>query len=149
VAEYAVILAVVVLLVRSHGATHRHEFNEYILRCWKFNPAITQNPNFLQYVLYRTQGRFVGRYWRFSQPLAMFQRLEDRIRKLCHEAAATPQSPELDEILKDLKAALAEHTRRMRKLAAGFPVMVRPERRCTDMPTPNGIEAKSSYKDQS
>ena len=37
----------------------------------------------------------------------------------------------------------------VRKLAAGFPVMVRPERRCTDMPTPNGIEAKSSYKNQS
>jgi hypothetical protein len=52
----------------------------------------------------------------------MFQRLEDRIKELCHEAAATPQSPELDEILQDLKAALAEHTRRMRKLAAGFPL---------------------------
>ena len=55
----------------------------------------------------------------------MFQRLEDRIKELCHEAAATPQSPELEQILHNLKAALAEHTRRMRKLAAGFPVMVR------------------------
>lgn len=83
------------------------------------------------------------------KPLAMFQRLDDRIRELCHKAAATPQSPELEEILHDLQAALAEHTRRMRKLAAGFPVMVRPERRCTDMPSPNAIEAERGYTDQS
>jgi hypothetical protein len=86
---------------------------------------------------------------RVFQPLAMFQRLEDRIKALCHKAAATPQSPELDEVLQHLKAALAEHTRRMRKLAAGFPVMVRPERRCTDTPPPNTIEAENGYKDQS
>jgi hypothetical protein len=55
----------------------------------------------------------------------------------------------LEQILHNLKAALAEHTRRMRKLAAGFPVMVRPERRCTDTPPPNTIEAESGYKDQS
>jgi len=79
----------------------------------------------------------------------MFQRLEDRIKELCHEAAATPQSPELEQILHNLKAALAEHTRRMRKLAAGFPVMVRPERRCTNTPPPNTIEAEIGYKDQS
>jgi len=79
----------------------------------------------------------------------MFQRLEDRIKELCHEAAATPQSPELDEILQDLQAALAEHTRRMRRLAAGFPVMVRPERRSTDIPSPNAIEAESGYENQS
>ena len=79
----------------------------------------------------------------------MFQRLEDRIKELCHKAAATPQSPELEEILQNLQAALAEHTRRMRKLAAGFPVMVRPERRSTDTPPPNTIEAESSYTDQS
>jgi hypothetical protein len=79
----------------------------------------------------------------------MFQRLEDRIKELCHKAAATPQSRELNEILQHLKAALAEHTRRMRKLAAGFPVMVRPERRCNDMPSPNKIEVESGYKDQS
>jgi hypothetical protein len=55
----------------------------------------------------------------------------------------------LEQILHHLKAALAEHTRRIRKLAAGFPVMVRPERRCTDIPSPNRIEAENGYKDQS
>ena len=79
----------------------------------------------------------------------MFQRLEDRIKELCHKAALTLESPELDKILQNLKAAVAEHTRRMRKLAAGFPVMVRPERRCTDTPPPNTVEAESGYKDQS
>ena len=79
----------------------------------------------------------------------MFQRLDDRIRELCHKAAATPQSPELDEILQHLQAALAEHTQRMRRVAAGFPVMVRPERRCTDMPSPNTTEAESGYRNQS
>lgn len=76
----------------------------------------------------------------------MFQRLEDRIKELCHKAAATPQSSELDDTLQHLKAALAEHTRRMRKLAAGFPVMVRPERRFTDMPSPNTNEAGNGHK---
>jgi hypothetical protein len=79
----------------------------------------------------------------------MFQRLDDRIKELCYKAAATPQSPELEENLQHLKAALAKHTRPMRKLAAGFPVMVRPERRCTDTPPPNTIEAESGYTDQS
>jgi hypothetical protein len=78
----------------------------------------------------------------------MFQRLEDRIRELCHEAASTPESPELEKILQHLKAALAEHTQRLRKLAAGFPVMVRPERRRTDTPPTNTVEAESSYPDQ-
>jgi hypothetical protein len=55
----------------------------------------------------------------------------------------------LEQILHNLKAALAEHTRRMRKLAAGFPVMVCPERRCTDTPSPNTMEAESGYKNQS
>jgi hypothetical protein len=78
--------------------------------------------------------------WRRLSLWPMFQRLEDRIKELCHKAAATPQSPELEEILQHLKAALAEHTRCVRKLAAGFPVMVRPERRCTDMPpSPNTL----------
>jgi hypothetical protein len=54
VAEYAVILAVVILARGSHSATHRVQFNEYILCRWKFNHSITQNPNLLQYVLYRT-----------------------------------------------------------------------------------------------
>jgi hypothetical protein len=45
VAEYAVILAVVVPARGSHSATHRHEFNEYILRCWKFNHTIVHDSN--------------------------------------------------------------------------------------------------------
>ncbi len=45
VAEYAVILAVVVPARGSHSATHRHEFNEYILRCWKFNHTIVHDCN--------------------------------------------------------------------------------------------------------
>lgn len=79
----------------------------------------------------------------------MFRRLEDRIKRLCYKAAATPQSPELDQVLHRLKAALAEHTQRMRELAAGFPGMVRPERRRTDTSPPNTMEAESSYTDQS
>ncbi|HWY59270.1 MAG TPA: hypothetical protein VNZ03_32705 [Terriglobales bacterium] len=73
----------------------------------------------------------------------MFHRLEDRIRELCEKVAVTPQSPELGKIIQDLKAALAEHTQRMRKLAAGFPVMVRPERRCTDIPSESGYRNQS------
>jgi hypothetical protein len=79
----------------------------------------------------------------------MFERLEDRIRELCHKAGATPESPELDDILQQLKAALAEHTRRMRELAAGFPAHVRPERRSVDMPPPSMAEAESDHKDHS
>jgi uncharacterized coiled-coil protein SlyX len=70
----------------------------------------------------------------------MFQRLEDRIKELCVKAAATPQSPELSEVLQQLKAALAEHTQRMRKLVAGFPGTVRSERRSTDT-----LSATASY----
>jgi hypothetical protein len=72
----------------------------------------------------------------------MFQRLEDRIKALCLKAATTRESPELTDTLQQLKASLAEHTKRMRKLAAGFPVMARPERRSTDTPLPNSIEAE-------
>jgi hypothetical protein len=85
----------------------------------------------------------VGGYFELFQTLAMFQRLENRIKALCFKAASTPESPELTDTLKHLKAALAEHTQRMRKLAAGFPVMVRPERRSTDIPPPNPSEAGS------
>ena len=70
----------------------------------------------------------------------MFQRLEDRIKALCLKAATTPESPELTDTLQQLTAALAEHTQRMRKVAAGFPIMVRPERRSTDIPPPNPTE---------
>lgn len=79
----------------------------------------------------------------------MFQRLEDRIQELCRKAAATSNSPELDEILQDLRAALAEHTRRMRRVAAGFADKVRPERRRTDRPGPKTKSAERSDNDQS
>ena len=46
----AVVILLVVVTVRLIGV----QFNEYILCRWKFNHAITQNPNLLQYVLYRT-----------------------------------------------------------------------------------------------
>ena len=45
------------------------------------------------------------------------RRLDDRIRELCAKAASSP-SPEVEFVLKELKAALAEHTKRLRKLAA-------------------------------
>ena len=48
-------------------------------------------------------------------------RLEDRIRELCTKAVATPEFPELNEILRQLKDALSEHTRRMTTMAADFP----------------------------
>jgi hypothetical protein len=43
--------------------------------------------------------------------------LEDRIRELC-AAACQAAGAELDAILKKLQAALQEHNRRFRKLAA-------------------------------
>jgi uncharacterized coiled-coil protein SlyX len=70
----------------------------------------------------------------------MSQRLDDRIKELCVKAAATPDSPELNEILQQLKAALAEHTLRMRNLVAAFPRAVRPERRSTHVPPPDKTE---------
>jgi hypothetical protein len=70
----------------------------------------------------------------------MSRRLEDRIRALCVKAAATPDSPELKDTLHQLKAALAEHTHRMRKLAAGYPGIVRSERRSTNMSALNAPE---------
>ena len=45
------------------------------------------------------------------------RRLEDRIRELC-AAACQAAGAELDAILKKLQAALQEHNRRFRKLAA-------------------------------
>jgi uncharacterized coiled-coil protein SlyX len=58
----------------------------------------------------------------------MSHRLEDRIKELGAKAIELPDSStELNDTLKELKAALGEHTRRLRKLAATFPA--RPERR--------------------
>src|SRR3979490_3057805 len=58
----------------------------------------------------------------------MSQRLEDRIKELCARAVSTPQSPELNQVLKDLQAALHEHSQRLRKMAFDR-LSVQPERR--------------------
>jgi hypothetical protein len=60
----------------------------------------------------------------------MNRRLEDRIRELCAKVVTTPGAPEWNKILQQLTAALHEHTNRMRKLIAEFPM--RPERRSAD-----------------
>jgi hypothetical protein len=41
----------------------------------------------------------------------MTQRLDDRIRELCASAVAAPQSPELEEILQQLRDAIREYIR--------------------------------------
>jgi hypothetical protein len=43
------------------------------------------------------------------------RRLDDRIRELCQQAVATRRAGELHTILADLRSALGEHTRRVRK----------------------------------
>jgi hypothetical protein len=60
----------------------------------------------------------------------MKRRLEDRIRDLCAEVVNTQDSPEWNNILQNLAAALHEHARRMRKLLVELPV--RTERRSAD-----------------
>jgi hypothetical protein len=75
-----------------------------------------------------------------EQTLALWQpiwvvsprRLEDRIRDLCVRAGAA-QGDTLNAILSELKAALKEHTRRLRALAVDSLVARRkPARRQTD-----------------
>ena len=46
----------------------------------------------------------------------MLRRLEDRIRNLCAKAVASEDTPELQEVLEQLRAALREHNVRLRKL---------------------------------
>jgi hypothetical protein len=48
----------------------------------------------------------------------MSPRLADRIKELCAKAVTTPDSPELNEILKQLQSALHEHTERLRGIVA-------------------------------
>jgi len=43
------------------------------------------------------------------------RRLDDRIRKLCNQALAAPSADESHTILAELRSALDEHTRRVRK----------------------------------
>jgi len=45
------------------------------------------------------------------------RRLEDRIRELCAKAASAP-AHEVQVVLKELRVALAEHARRLRRTAA-------------------------------
>ena len=59
-------------------------------------------------------------------PTLMPQRLDDRIRELCAQAVTTNDSAELHNILKELRAAIHDHTKRLRKLAVS---PVPPERR--------------------
>jgi hypothetical protein len=55
----------------------------------------------------------------FCLPLRpMSQRLEDRIKQLCAKALSTPESPALNEVLKQLQNALHEHTNRLRNMVA-------------------------------
>jgi hypothetical protein len=55
----------------------------------------------------------------------MLRRLEDRIRDLCAKTVSAPEG-ELEPIISDLKAALREHTQRLRKLAAAKLIRKRP-----------------------
>jgi hypothetical protein len=47
----------------------------------------------------------------------MLRRLEDRIRELCRTTLEAPDD-ELEPTMLELKAALREHTERLRKMAA-------------------------------
>jgi len=58
--------------------------------------------------------------WQF-----MGRRLSDRICELCARAVATPEPPELPEIIKELRKAIKEQIRRVRERAATFPVRER------------------------
>ena len=57
---------------------------------------------------------------------AMFQRLEDRIKQLCAKVLSTPESPELNEVLKQLQDALHEHTNRLRNMVASRRIRTEP-----------------------
>ena len=52
-----------------------------------------------------------------SVELMPSRRLTDRIQELCAKAASAPPH-EVDAVLDELKVALGEHTRRLRKMAA-------------------------------
>ncbi len=61
-----------------------------------------------------------------TRSVSMYSRLEDRIRELCSRALATSDSPELTNLVKELRAALHEHTERLRQRLQ-FPIP--PDRR--------------------
>lgn len=57
----------------------------------------------------------------------MERRLEDRIRRLCHQAIITYDGENFIPILEELREALREHSERLRcvvveRLAAGLPI---------------------------
>jgi hypothetical protein len=49
------------------------------------------------------------------------RRLKDRIDALCAKAIATPEGPELSEVIKELQAAMREHVEYMRKMVNNAP----------------------------
>jgi len=59
-----------------------------------------------------------GPLWSAS---SMLRRLDDRIRDLCARAVKTQDSAELHNIFCELRAAMKEHIKRLRRLAVDFP----------------------------
>ncbi|MCU1299073.1 MAG: hypothetical protein JWO91_3351 [Acidobacteriaceae bacterium] len=57
----------------------------------------------------------------------MDQPLDDRIKELCAKAIALPDSPELNDVLKQLNCALSQHVSRLREMASDI-VPGRPKR---------------------
>jgi len=57
----------------------------------------------------------------------MLRRLEDRIRELCAKAVKKQDPAELNKVLEELRAALREHTQRLRHSAVNPPLP--PEKR--------------------
>jgi len=49
------------------------------------------------------------------------QRLDDRIRALCAKAVKSQGPTELHNIFSELRAAMKEHIKRLRRLAIDFP----------------------------
>ena len=78
--------------------------------------ALTSACEFIRKTLYRAADLDV----RFSiEPMPMQpSRLEDRVRELCDRAIAAKSQTELDKILPELKAAIKDHIRYVRDVAA-------------------------------